>query len=766
MNDGRLSREYFDLIKDALQEEEKTGGSGSSSPRKRRKLRSLQKEPELESESNRVVITIESDDEEQNNYDDDDDDDDDDEYDSEEFEDVTDAPANNGNISITIDTSAQKKSTKKKKKTEHGLDPAVKEFRKTCHMFMLLTLVCHSYQRNEWCNDEKLQKKLAKLVSDDIFNNLHPQKDDEMPLRSTRKLLDALRMLMKHWNKKFKLELTSPYEFNHLYMVHWDSVLKHKCESVTFKTFKKFFTRMRGPANISVQGFVTMLRGCGLNARLIHSLQPPDFTDSKIYNKRVVWSLENECLKYPIFWCEVWDKFAKQWITIDIVGQEIIEQVRYKSKLEPIGRINSAFNMMRYVIAFDRKQGCKDVSRRYIAHLQNKVRKKRITREAKLNEWFNSIIKFLNKRNRNRIDDYEDEYFDLRNEHEGIPDSLQDIKNHPFYVLEKDLRANQVLKPGAQQCGFLRLRNKSNSLLKVFPRKDVISCYSARHWYMQGRALKSGAKHLLTHKIKNPVEEDEDEERLYPIGQTEYVIPKQVDADGKIPTNFYGNIDIYKPWMIPIGCCLVENPNSIKAASFLRVPFAKAVTGFKFESGRRVKPKVTGVVVENEYVDALVAVIENIEECNDDAARHELELEALNGWSLLLTKLRIKSRLVEEHGAVADEDGRDYSGERDSDLEDHESYTGEDTEMGGFEQGGFLLDSNMDGGFVPEPELQHAESETEQVEHPPVTYGEATLDRAEPSNTEPNEIADEFEQFLQEVGSQSDDDDSFQYESE
>ena len=520
---------------------------------------------------------------------------------------------------------------------------------------MLLSLLCHTYRRNEWCNDEKLQTRLSKMVPDEMFNNLHPPKDEEMPLRSTRKLLDALRGCLKLWNSRFKIGLSSPYEITHLYMISWDSVLKKSALPVSFKTWRKFLTKMQGPLNVSVQGFVTMLRGCGLNARLIHNVQAPDFTDRKVYPKRMKWKLENECLKYPIYWCEVWDKFSKQWITVDVVGQEMIEQVRNRSKLEPVGRIHSSYNMMRYVIAFDRKLGCKDVSRRYISHLQNKVRKKRITKEKELNGWYTRVIEKLNKRKKNRADDYEDEYFEKRNENEGIPDSLQDIKNHPYFVLEKDLRSNQVLRSGAQHCGFLRLRNKANSILKVYSRRDVISCYSGRHWYMQGRVLKPGAQHLMTHKVKNALQEEQ-EERLYSLDQTEYFIPKQVDIDGKIPTNVYGNIDVYKPWMIPIGCCLVENGNSIKAASFLRIPFAKAVTGFKFETGRRVKPKISGVVVENKYVDAMCCAIQNIEEFIEENERNELELDALNGWSLLLSKLRIKSKLVERHGAITDDD--------------------------------------------------------------------------------------------------------------
>lgn len=770
---GRLSREYFDLVRDALKEERKS--KRPDRPLKRRKTQ----KPE--------VITIDSSSEEEPNananVDDDGGDDfefdEDEDYDSEEFEDVTTtttAAEKDGDISITIDARTAEKPQKKggKRKSGNGVDAKLKEYRKTFHMFVLMTYMCHSFIRNKWCNDEKLQKKLSKLVPDEIFNNLHPPKDEQMPARSTRKLLDALRMAMQLWNKKFSVQLTSPYEYTHLYMVRWDSVVKHECKPVSFKQFKKFFSKMRGPCNISVQGFVTMMRGCGLNARLLHNIQPPDFTDAKKYEKRVSWRLENECLKYPIYWCEVWDKFAKQWITIDVVGQEIIEQVRTKSKLEAIGRKNLEFNMMRYVISYDRKLGCKDVSRRYISHLQNKVRKKRITRDPGLRDWYSQVINTLNKRSRNRTDDYEDEYFALRDEQEGIPDNLQDMKNHPFYVLEKDLRANQVLKPNAQHCGFLRLRNKENSLLKVYSRKDVISCYSARHWYMQGRVLKTGAKHLLTHRVKAAMpDEDEEEERLYPIDQTEYFIPKQVGEDSKIPTNAYGNIDVYKPWMIPIGCCLVENPNSIKAASFLRVPFAKAVTGFKFESGRRVKPKITGVVVENEYVDALIAVIDHIEEYNADVARHELEIEALNGWSLLLTKLRIKSRLVDQHGVVQDEEEEEQIAHQNSNTSSTSASDEEETQ---FEAGGFLLDSTAEpGGFLPEPEdapEPEPEPEPETNYRPEPDAGHTTSEHE--STQHPNESVnniEDYEQFLQEVGSDYEsedagDDSSFEYESE
>lgn len=784
MKGGKLTREYFDLVKDVLLEE-KSKGEAPTRPVKRRKTHERETitiESDSSEEQNNVMGSgttgIRSDDNTTDEYFNEENEDD---YNSEDFEDVTYDDPNN-KLLITIDqgsSSHGKTGSNTKKSAKRTLDPVVKQYRKTCHIFILVCLFCHSFIRNKWCNDEKLQKKLCKLVPDDIFENLHPKKDDEMPLRSTRKLLDALRGCMKIWNTKFKQELSSPYEFTHLYMIPWDSQVVSKSVPVNRKVFRKLIGRLSGPLNVSVQGFVTMLRGCGLNARLVHSVQPPDFTDHKSYPKRITWKLENDCLRFPIYWCEVWDKFSKQWITVDIAGQHIIEQVRNKSKLEPKGKTSSYCNMMRYVIAYDRKLGCKDVSRRYISNLQNKIRKKRITKEPKFEGWYEKVLSTLNQRKRNKIDGYEEDYFETRDKNEGIPDSLEDMKNHPLYVLEGHLKVNQVLQNDAKQCGFLRLRNKKNSILKVYNRKDVIDCYSARHWYMQGRILKTGARALLTMKVKDKNQE-EDEERLYSFTETEYFIPNQVDSGGNIPTNVYGNIDVYKPWMIPIGCCLIEGLTAIRAAKFLGIPFAKAVTGFKFERGRRAKPSVTGVVVEVEYTDAICLLMTDIEQSIEDDKLNDLELDAINSWSLLLKKLRIKSKLVDRHGAIADSNlGYRPTSEthRQNEATDIiEENSDAESLYSEFEQGGFLPDQTQalsaplqelfedkepvipegTGGFIPDRTCENLERNnvmSESIkEHSSENYDVASTGNPSSVQNTPTSanFQDEYEDFLKE----------------
>lgn len=782
---NKLSEEYFQLVREALKDEKL-----ESSP-KRRKLRKQGRNREVpteESFANVNVVHVDSEDEKPTSIectpiyisDGDDDDNDsnnnndnntsyfesDEEYESDEFEDVIE-PAR-GDINITIG----KDNGKKPRSNKNIVTNDVRRFRRFYHRFHLVCLLLHGHIRNEWLNDPKLYKKLNKLVPDQVFEMLHPKKDENMPLRSTRKLLDGLKKCMDIWEKHFKVATT--YRGKGLYMLDWDELdgpLEQCNSAITQETFNKVILKGRGPRDIGAQGFVAMLRACGVNARLVMSLQPPDFTNLKqsvneehvleqkeqhIFEKNLAsfkpgiddpqtikypmpklkkpMSLEERT--YPIFWCEVWDKFTKKWITVDPMNLKIIEQVRNKSKLTPQGK-SAKYNLMRYVIGFDRKGGCRDVTRRYTANLHSKVRKKRITKDEDGQIWYEKVLHKLHQRKRTKIDDFEDEYFAKRDETEGIPDSLQDLKNHPFYVLEKDLRTNEMLRLNSKECGFLRLRNKSTTM-KVYNRRDVWTLKSARHWYMEGRVLKTGAKAAKTVTCKDFRTGETSEERLYPKEVTELFVPKPVGPNCEIPTNAYGNIDIYTSSMIPSGCCLIESPVAVKAAAFLGVEFAKAVTGFKFERHRIAKPQITGVVVACKYREAVETMIDGIEYSMEEEKRQDHELEALRYWGLFLAKLKIKQRLNSTHGRVVDDDTNSVR-EQHQKLDDDEASEVENSEDAHFAAGGFLptdyssrsqnQESNNNEESVPlnEEELTHSETELGNLDYDQEESNNGTL---------------------------------------
>ncbi|SCV04268.1 LAMI_0H14752g1_1 [Lachancea mirantina] len=833
----RLTEEYFDLVREAVREDQST-----KRPKKRRRTRASAA-LKVENQTPAMIIQIDSDDNKNNVSSDEEsyaigetkheDDDNEqfstsnDDYASDDFEDVRfeDVQSEgNGNISLTL----QPQKPERKQRSSNVVSYEEKKFRRFFHCFHLLCLLTHCYVRNEWLNDPKLHKKLAKLVPDDVFDLLHPQKDEELPLRSTRKLLDGLKKCMEIWDKHFKHRINST---NDLYMIQWfdlDGPWEQPKHFETQGRFNKAVLVGQGSNYVSAQGFVAMLRACGVNARLVFNPQPPDFTDNKPvlaekieeepkdprkerkeedntpilrrHKKPKKKGKIDEAIVYPIFWCEVWDKISKKWITIDPVCQKVIEQIRNRSKLEPQGK-GRHNNVMRYVLGFDRKKGCRDVTRRYAAHFNGKNRKRFIRREASGEEWYTRVISYLHQRKRTKIDDYEDEYFRFKDESEGIPDNVQDLKSHPYYVLENNLKMNEALKPGCKECGFLKMKNSTSSL-KVYSRKDIWTLKSARAWYNEGRTLILGARGAKTIKSKDFRTGESTEEKLYPFEQTEQFKPPPLGEDDEVPKNAYGNIDIYVPFMIPAGACLIESPVAIKAASRAGVPFAKAVTGFKFERHRIAKPQITGVVVALKYREALEAVIDGIEFSQEEEKKQDFELDVLRQWSLLLTKLRIKNRLNVAHGRVQDRDRESIWDEGEQSEEEDEDVSMHETEAGGFLPTEGSVPISEGGGFMQEAEYisrgaddaQAAEVFDEEDNDVPPQVDISTFEKTSfNAEDEPQEmtasdqkvdgneeqVAEDYEDFMKEFGEGSDDnsdwkldqetksafDDEFDYES-
>lgn len=669
-----ISKEYFDLIRKVVREKNQEGSVVERPLKRHRRGNRLPKVanvPEPTSEP-QMVINLESESEPETIPEDPEVEEitsgegeagSESDYNSEDFEDVSDNDGTAepiGNISVTIHKKP-KVVEEKKSAIRNVCCNDEKKYRRFMHMFQLLCLLCHGSIRNTWLNSPKLMRRLNRLVPDKVYDMLHPQKDNEMLLRSTRKLLDGLKHAMSLWQKHWKV--TQNYaNSTGLYMKSWDEVKGDRMPPGRPQTKQEFVKQVLkgvGDRDVAAQGFVALLRSCNVNARLVMSAQPCDLTDLKEQCKPYNVPYE-EMVKYPLFWCEVWDKFSKQWISIDPMNLKIIEQVRHMSKLEPRGVSCCRRNMMRYVMAYDRKDGCRDITRRYTQWLNAKVRRKRITKDEPGKEWFSKVVEALHQRKRTKIDDYEDEYFHVRDEDEGMPDNLSDMRNHPHYILERDLHANQVLRAGCKECGYLNLQKKG--LLKVYARRDIITLKSGRQWYSEGRVLLTGSKYLKTVERRGKDGEME-EERLYPLEATElYIPPAATYPLGEIKKNTFGNIEVFVPSMIPCNCCLIESPLAIKAAKFVGVQYAPAVTKFKFERGAKAKAVVSGVVVAEWFKDAVIAGVEGIAQVEEDNARQELEVAALEGWKKLLVKMRIKSDLNNTYGTVAERETQEGAG--------------------------------------------------------------------------------------------------------
>lgn len=53
----------------------------------------------------------------------------------------------------------------------------------------------------------------------------------------------------------------------------------------------------------------------------------------------------------------------------------------------------------------------------------------------------------------------------------------------------------------------------------------------------------------------------------------------------QVPRNDYGNVYLFKPCMLPVGCVHLRLPNLHRVAKKLNIDAAPAVTGFDFHGG-------------------------------------------------------------------------------------------------------------------------------------------------------------------------------------
>lgn len=673
--------------------------------------------------------------------------------------------------------------------------------RKLIHKLYLETMVAHGVVRNQWCNNQELHSELRKAVPSEIKSLFRLTNDDVLDFVKTRRFTEGLRKALAFYNKKFRVISQG------IVRRSWDNMLKpqeYTDGKVTLTRFKRLIRNFRGSRDLGAQGFVALLRSIGVTARLVFSIQPPDYRSivpveaanedkkddpaktepASEFDPVFIPSLKQEFLadsrrstkeisrsrrefsfpksKYPLFWIEVWNKFLKKWITVDPVVLNVVEvmPMRRKCKFEPPA--TDATCQSWYVIAYDVHGNVKDVTRRYTQYYNAKTVKKRIEFASDEDEhWYMRLLQAAKAPNvkLSEADIMETKEFYDRDVCEGIPNNMADFKNHPVYALESQLRQDEVIYPKdeSSKCGSFRPLNK-NSIMPVYKRSHVFRLRTAKAWYMRGRVLKIGVQPLKTKAVpKIAFDEDDDDdglERLYAEFQTEmYKAPPIVD--GKITKNAYGNLEIYTPTMMPDNGFLARVTDKITmkmleraAREFLRIDYARAIVAFDFggtKNKRTPTAREGGVVIDKQYKEAMLLILEQLQEMEEDDKRRQVELNALHSWRFFMTKLKIMKRLDKQHGRVVDEEDNVKSEVKEEEddgyfsvASDNDSSGGEDNyrpqkrrrfeqereerdefEEGGFEEGGFVLDGTSveqgheqtefpgEGGFVSEGGFQN-----------------------------------------------------------
>ncbi|KAL5043277.1 hypothetical protein BDW71DRAFT_199917 [Aspergillus fruticulosus] len=630
---------------------------------------------------------------------------------------------------------------------------AEKKLRLDVHKTHLLCLLCHVQRRNLWCNDEEVQH---------IRSQLNPSEEKPQHTRSAM-FLDGLNQAGDIFFRRFKI--TKPG----LRRAYWASnpdSLKRRTEAIisdaeVFLSIDDFRTQakaMQGSRDFGAQLFCALLRSLAVEARLVCSLQPlpfsgamqlppkpelepivissddpnsltdgstkdeakpapirrigrPGFKPTQVQNTTTLPSRPTRSeSSYPVFWVEAFNEAFQKWVVIDPM---VTKTLAKPHKLEPPA--TDPYNLLNYVVAFEEDASARDVTRRYTKVFNAKTRKLRVESTRNGEAWWKRVLQHFEKPFLEDRDELEIAELTAKTASEPMPRNVQDFKDHPLYALERHLRRNEVIFPkrvtGHVSLGKAGAKGQTEP---IYRRSDVHTLRSANKWYRLGRDIKVGEQPLKRIPARNrgtamDDEEESEETALYAFFQTELYKPPPV-VQGRIPKNAFGNLDVYVPSMVPPGGVHIRHLDAARAARILGIDYADAVTGFNFK-GHHGTAIIQGVVIADEYREAVEEVLEALEEEKLRGEQEERAVEVLRAWKHLLLKLRIAERV------------KGYAIEGEADDEASGLEQGEPGEGGGFllESDAEMMsprpnagppevyaarDEELGGGFLPESNAQ------------------------------------------------------------
>ncbi|RMY53693.1 hypothetical protein D0863_13868 [Hortaea werneckii] len=621
-----------------------------------------------------------------------------------------------GDVSIQLDQQPLPKrtaTTRRKPATA-----AEKDHRLLVHKAHVLCLLGHCIYVNSWCNDETVHGNVEGLLNAKTTSLLNPKTSDSQFVRN-RAFMAGLEQAAEVFKERFNV--TSPGMRKARWAEDRDEATDQvDVEPMDRSDFIRASKSLKGSQDIGNQLFCALLRAAGVDARLVCSLQPlpfasstakPSNTPQKKPPKPVVLAIASDTdpdkpsaseasdnsiatsrtigkipsarrrlgqpsfntspastaapppkekkppvrrLAYPVFWVEAFNEAHQKWIPLDPI---VTGTIAKPSKLEPPAAYE--FNQLSYAIAFEPDGAARDVTKRYAKAFNAKTRRSRVESSGEEGIcWWKRTMRFFQRRglvlDRDQVEDAELVQKEAR---EGLPNNVQDFKDHPLYALERHTKRHEVIHP-RREVGKVNAGTAAKPRMEaVFRRRNVLVCRSADKWYRLGRIVKEGEQPLKNvvsrrpvggRRARSPSAEDEDGASkavtaLYAPYQTELYLPPPV-VKGRVPRNAFGNLDIYLPSMVPAGGTHLRHPLTKDAARFLRVDCVDAVTGFQFK-GRQGTAVTEGGIVPSVYAPAVEAVIGGLEWEAELEVSRQRSVQALRLWKRFLTGLRIAERV-------------------------------------------------------------------------------------------------------------------------
>ncbi|KAI9712487.1 MAG: hypothetical protein M1812_006903 [Candelaria pacifica] len=648
------------------------------------------------------------------------------------------------NIVLQGNESFDKKTIRSKRKP---ITPEERKSRIEIHKAHLLCLTAHVDFRNQMCNDVETQAVLKPLVPKRMRSYLNPNQDLSQ-FQKTRSFMDGLSQAKDLWKVKFNVTASGMRKANwaESEAALRDFKLPEDIDPpIDQNEFRNLARKLEGSRDVGTQLFCSLLRSVGVTARLVCSLQALPFAaaaraaahmksttdyviaesdaqDTTSEGEGVEWRARQPLAAprrarrigqpgfggsskvdlgkppppktpprkrikdspYPVYWVEAFNTALQKWIPVDAL---VTDSVSKPSRLEPPA--SDAGNNMSYVLAFEEDGSARDVTRRYASSYNAKTRRNRVEATKHGERWWKKTMRALRRGWDMDRDQVEDAELAAKEAGEKMPRNVQDFKDHPYYVLERHLRRNEVIHPrrevGKVSASKSLTNNDGKSLESIFRRRDVNVVKSGDGWYRLGRDIKSGEQPIKFVRSRSKrgcslegddqAHSDDGEQAdtgMYAEFQTILYIPPPV-VRGKVPKNGFGNLDIYAPNMVPLGGTHIPHPEAARAARITGVDYADAVTGFEFR-GRHGTAVIKGVVVAEEYREAIATILERFEDDRAEAEEKRRSLEALRMWKRFMAGVRIRERIagyeIEGEQEASDKGINDAEGTVDDDEDD------------------------------------------------------------------------------------------------
>uniref|UniRef100_A0A8R1XPM6 Fe2OG dioxygenase domain-containing protein n=1 Tax=Onchocerca volvulus TaxID=6282 RepID=A0A8R1XPM6_ONCVO len=350
------------------------------------------------------------------------------------------------------------------------------------------------------------------------------------------------------------------------------------------------------------------------------------------------------------YWVEYWDRTNARWICMD----PWYGFVDMPESLEA-----NATASMHYVVCIDNSKfyamnmGMRDVTARYASKfLSAEIRRLRVD-----SSWWTDTLKIYRSKNRKRerVEDVE-----MHNEllSKPKPATVAEYKNHPLYVLKKDILKYEAIYP-EDQAPIGRIRG-----IDIYPRSSVFHLDGALNWIKQARMVKAGEKPYKVVKgrtnprVVSQLRESRSLE-LFGYWQTEPYVPPKV-VNGRIPRNEFGNLYVYKSSMVPEGCVHLRLSGLTAISRQLDIDCVPAVVGWEFHKGGN-HPIIEGCVILKKHERILREAWKEFYEKKEIAAKKRQTERALKNWRrlvkgmLTMKKVRAKFLVVNHRSMQVDE---------------------------------------------------------------------------------------------------------------